>query len=85
MITWHVWDRIKAKSNEPITRNTRHFQGSAGNVALALNSLFKVRTEIRPVALNLLGMGSAKGKFGRRGSVALPSMTAAFTFPAFFP
>jgi hypothetical protein len=30
---WHALVSSKAKSNELITRNTRHFQGLAGNVA----------------------------------------------------
>jgi site-specific recombinase XerD len=30
---WHALVATKAKSNELITRNTRHFQGLAGNVA----------------------------------------------------
>ena len=30
---WHALVSNKAKSNELITRNTRHFQGLAGNVA----------------------------------------------------
>ena len=30
---WHALVSEKAKSNELITRNTRHFQGLAGNVA----------------------------------------------------